>query len=88
METARFYGLEVADLKSDRAVDAVILSALSGVLLNQADVVKAVKAEFEAAGVKHGVNKIRTRLEALVVLGLVSKTSGAHGAYLYTRAAP
>ena len=80
LETAFFYGVEVEDKTSAKAIEAAVIDALQiKAPLNQRDLIDSCKSRLATVG----INRIRAGIDALVNLGTVLKTTGARNASFY-----
>lgn len=80
LATARFYGYQLEDTKSDHAIDNAIRSALVGRMHNKTGLTEAVKSELSEVG----VNRIRGRIDYLASTGELTTTAGDRTEKLYT----
>ncbi|HUX23650.1 MAG TPA: AAA family ATPase [Burkholderiales bacterium] len=81
LSQARFFGLEVEDTTSDRAIERAILEAVKGRQpVKKHDLVSAVKEQLPDVG----LNRIRTAADWLAREGKVAMQPGKQGSKLYT----
>jgi hypothetical protein len=80
LESARFYGLEVEDLKSEEAIRNAILEAVTAYpKLNKTALARKVHSSLAEVGIK----RILAGIDNLESVQRLVKISGAHGAKLY-----
>jgi len=86
LEIARFYGVEVEDLKSNRAIQRAILEVVkTNPKINKTNLTNMVKQRLPDGG----INRIRSQIDYLVSQGtLAIETVGTTTEKLYTIATP
>lgn len=82
---AQFFGYEVQDLKSDRAIRRAVLNVVgSSPRIKKTDLISAVKGDLPDVG----VNRIRTQIDRLAYDGELSVTPGTGRAMHYDMTSP